>query len=294
MYLGIDIGGTSVKWGVVDEELNVLENSYFPTVKDSDYVLMDKISELINEKKEKYDITGVGMGFPGFVDNINGIVYGADNIPFKSSRVRDYIEGKTGVSVSLDNDANCATLAEYSLNKKGKNMILLTLGTGVGGGIVIDGRLYRGKGGAGEIGHMTLIHKGRKCPCGRQGCFEQYASASALTRMAREVVEQKGGLIEGEKLDLSDINGKVIFDCFRRGSADAAEIIDKYASYLADGIESLICIFDPDEIVLAGGITNEKDALLGALYRHLPENCPVRIAELTSDAGFIGAALLCK
>lgn len=294
MYLGIDIGGTAVKWGVIDGDCKVIEKSSFATAKESDTALMDQICEVINKIKDKYSITDVGMGSPGFVDDKNGIIAGSDNTPFKNTHAREYIEARTGVKVHLDNDANCATMGEYSQSKKKGNMILLTLGTGVGGGIVINGKLFRGSTGfAGEIGHLIINHGGRRCPCGRRGCLEQYASATALVRLAREVAEKSGCIIDGEPVDIESLDGKKVFDYYYRGSTRAEQIIDEYASYLASGIISLVNIFDPDEIVLAGGITNEGDALMEFLYRHLPQKTPLRIASLTNDAGFIGAALLC-
>lgn len=295
MYIGIDVGGTSVKWGILDDELNIVEKSSFPTCKNSDMELLEEICAVINEKKLKYDFKYVGMGSPGCVDTKNGIISGSANTPFKNTPAADIVKKKTGLPLIAGNDANCAAYGEYVFSDtKSENLVMITLGTGVGGGIVMDGKLYTGtRGFAGEIGHMIISHNGAECACGRHGCFEAYASATALIRMFRERIIAEGGKLSGVEISPDAINGKNAFELAEQGNVAANEILDQYASYLATGINNIEMIFDPGEIVLAGGITNDKEALMKYLEPYIKNiSCKISVSKLKNDAGFIGAALL--
>lgn len=295
MYIGIDVGGTSVKWGIVDNQLNIVEKSSFPTNKESDIALLQDICAIINEKKKKYTFDFVGMGTPGFVDSVNGVIKGSSNTPFKNTRAAEIITKLTGLKAYVDNDANCAAYGEFCASGASlKNVVMLTLGTGVGGGIIIDGKLFSGSSGkGGELGHMIIAHGGKKCTCGRNGCLEAYASVTALIKMFRERLE-KDGSIGGVKLTPEEIDGKRIFDIASTNNKVACELLDEYFSYLASGIDTIENIFDPEMIVLAGGITNEKETLMKHLTPHIRPDWNIQISQLGNDAGFIGAALLGK
>lgn len=295
MYIGIDVGGTSVKWGIIDNQLNIVEKSSFPTNKESDIALLQDICAVVNEKKKKYKFDYVGIGSPGLVDSSLGVIKGSSNTPFKNTNAADIITRLTGLKAYVENDANCAAFGEFCASGATlKNVIMLTLGTGVGGGIIIDGKLFSGSSGkGGELGHMIISHGGKKCPCGRNGCFEAYASVTALIKMFRERLE-KDGTIGGAKLSAEEIDGKKIFELASFENEVACSLLSEYFSYLASGIDTLINIFDPELIVLAGGITNQKETLIKHLQPHLKPEWNIQISRLGNDAGFIGAALLGK
>lgn len=297
MYLGIDIGGTAIKYGVVDEKLNIVKKEKCPTPKASETALLDGVCEIIRREKESFSFSYVGVGVPGYVDSAAGVVRLSGNLPLKETRVAAYLEEKTGTKVYLGNDANCAALGEYLVGERGpkpQSLVLIALGTGVGGGIIIDGKLYTGSDGlAGEVGHMVLLHGGRKCSCGRRGCFEQYASVTSLIRMTQAAARKGEGLLGREMKDkCAEIDGCTAFRYAERGCETAKRVIEKYAYYLAGGIDSIAELLRPDEIVLSGGITNERDTLLNYIFAYYDNRCPLKISTLKNDAGFIGAALL--
>ncbi len=221
MYLGFDIGGTSVKYGTVDDKFNIIEKASFPTDKDSDIKLLDKICDIISVLTKKYYIPYVGIGAPGYVDTKNGIIEGSSNTPFKHTSVVEYVENKTGVRTIIGNDANCAAYGEYLYGQTDtENFVMITLGTGVGGGIIINGKLFTGSSGlAGEIGHIVIRHAGLKCPCGKRGCFEQYASATALIRMTKHEIKKGDGKMARElKNSISSTDGRTVFDYAKKAA----------------------------------------------------------------------------
>ena len=297
MYLGFDIGGMSVKYGIVDENYNIIEKASFPTDKDSDIKVLDDICEVVEKLSKKYEFSYIGIGAPGLVDPKNGIIAGSSNTPFKYTRVVEYVESKTGYKTYIGNDANCAAYGEFLYGGADTdNFVMITIGTGVGGGIIINGKLFTGNSGvAGEIGHIIIRHDGHKCPCGKRGCYEQYASATALIKRTRDAVIKGDGPMAVEYKDrLHDIDGRVVFDCVKKGYEDAIKVLDKYAKYLVDGIESICALLQPDAIILAGGITNDKDILMEYINKFYSGDCPVKIAKLMGDAGLIGAAFIGK
>lgn len=297
MYLGFDIGGTSVKYGIVDDDFNIIEKSSFPTDKDSDIKLLDMVCDVVKELSAKYDVPYVGIGAPGYVDPQKGIVAGSSNTPFKNTRVVEYVEKKTGIKTYIGNDANCAAYGEYLYSKTNlDNSVMITIGTGVGGGIIVNGKLFTGNSGAaGEIGHIIIKHDGHKCPCGKRGCYEQYASATALIKRTRDEIKKGYGKMALEyKDDLDKVDGKTVFDCIKKGYEDAINVFERYAKYLVDGIESICALLQPDAIILAGGITNDKEILMEYINKYYKGECPVNIAQLAGDAGLIGAAFIGK
>ena len=297
MYLGFDIGGTSVKYGIVDENYNIIEKASFATEKESDIKLLDDICNVVDELSKKYDFPYIGIGAPGLVDPKNGIIAGSSNTPFKYTKVVEYIESKTGIKTYIGNDANCAAYGEFLYGETDTdNFVMITIGTGVGGGIIINGKLFTGNSGlAGEIGHIVIRHDGHKCPCGKRGCYEQYASATALIKRTKDMVIKGDGPMAIEYKDKTDtIDGRVVFDCIRKGYEDAEKVLDKYTKYLVDGIESICALLQPDAIILAGGITNDKEIMMEYISKYYKGDCPVKIAKLMGDAGLIGAAFIGK
>ncbi len=291
--LGIDIGGTYIKFGVIKDN-KIIEKNKIPTLHFTkcddliDYII-DEALKLVN----KYGVTKVGVGVPGII--IHNKVTSV-NLPFSNTPLSDIFSKKLNISVKVENDANCAAYGESRVGE-GKNynsLIMLTLGTGIGGGVIIDNKIYRGRGDAGEVGHMIIEKDGIPCGCGQRGCFEKYASASALCCMAQKAaVENSSSTLYSlyEKNNLI-MDGIVVFEALAQGCPVAHKVFNEFISYLATGIISLIRIFSPDVIVLSGGITDAGDFLLKSLMDKIKSNVPVKISKLQSDAGIIGAALL--
>ena len=218
------------------------------------------------------------------------------NLPFNKIPIAKEMERRLGLSVAVDNDANCAALGE-AICAKGKNysnVILVTLGTGVGGGVVIDGKILRGSGGAGELGHMIIqSENGLPCNCGKFGCWEQYASVSALIRQGKAAAEENPDSVLGKILKKEGtLNGVQFFNALEKRCPVAEQVFDTYLNWLSIGLKSLKEIFDPEVILLAGGITRQGDALLKSLMKKLDGCVCVEIAKLQNDSGIFGAANL--
>lgn len=313
MYrIGVDIGGTNVAVGIVDEDFRLLKKKSTPTAKDDPHGITNAIVTLTRELASEVgatidEIAGLGIGYPGIVDDANGVAVYANNLAFRDFPFADEIRKKLPIAeIHLGNDANAAALGEAKAGaaRGAKNVIVITLGTGVGGGIIIGGHLYTGANDvAGELGHMVIERGGIPCSCGRRGCFEAYASATGLIRMTKEAmsanpdsmmhahVAKRGG----------KVSARVPFDAARAGDAVAKEVLDSYLSYLACGISNLVNIFQPEVVVIGGGISGEGEKLTEPLTPIVLRECygngivkmPVlRTATLGNDAGIIGAACL--
>lgn len=288
--LGVDIGGMSVKIGLVENH-RIIERRSFPITETATAdSITASICELCDELRQIRHIHTIGIGVPGVIND--GKIYSA-NLPFKNYELADVISRRLHISVNVQNDANCAALGEQlaGAGKGSDNILLVTLGTGIGLGIVIDGKIYAGKGAAGEAGHMCINPEGVLCSCGRRGCWERYASASALIASVKAAAEANPDSIlakcAGEELD-----GKTVFRAMERNCEVAKEVFDKYIEYLAVGIKNLIQIFDPQTILIAGGLSNSGDRLIQPLRDRVSADCDIRAAELKSEAGIIGAAAL--
>lgn len=309
--IGIDVGGTTIKGGLVDKDGKIIYKTDKKTSPElgSEYFL-DTVKTLISEllsigKKEGFEIKGIGIGIPGAVNNNLGTIDYACNLNLENVDIKSYL-ANFKLPIYLSNDANVACLAEQKFGAaKGRpNVIMLTLGTGVGGGVVIDNKLFEGVDGKGtELGHTVIEMDGIECGCGRKGCFEAYASATALIRYTKEAMENdKSSKMWGFCRDnLENVNGLTAFECAKEGDKSANEVVDKYIKYLGEGILNYCNIFRPNCIVLGGGISNQKDYLVNKLVEYCEErdygykNTPkveILIATLTNDAGIIGAAHL--
>lgn len=286
--LGIDIGGMSAKIGVVENN-QIIEKTVFDINSDMNADdILDGIVALSRELIEKHSIEAVGIGVPGI--NRDGYVT-MSNLPFENYRLGDKLSEKLKMPVKLNNDANCAALGEQIAGGKTyDNVVLLTIGTGIGGGIIIDGKIYSGRGSAGEVGHIVVERDGRKCNCGEYGCWEKYASVSSLIDDLKKAIENNSDAILTECAK-DGVDGKTVFAAIDKGSQVAAAIFDRYIEYLALGIKNLINIFDPELILLAGGITKENDRLLSPLKAKITDFDRIEIAKLQNDAGIIGAAM---
>ena len=292
MVLGIDIGGTDTKFGVILED-SLLYQSKIPSNKESVEGILTEICEECKRIQKDYPFERIGIGVPGVV--YDGLLT-TINLPFDRTPIAEEIEKRLGLPVAVDNDANCAALGE-AVCGKGKdyrNVIMVTLGTGVGGGVVVDGNILRGRGGAGELGHIIIQSvDGLPCNCGQFGCWEQYASASALVRQAEAAAKGKPDSLLGKLLKQEgSLNGLLIFKALEQGCPVAETVFDTYLNWLCVGLKSLKMIFDPEIILLAGGITKQGDVLLKPLMEKLGGCVLVEVAKLQNDAGVFGAAHL--
>ena len=300
MYsIGVDLGGTNIAVGIVDEQFRIVRKGKVPTKKErhSDEIVRDMgalCASLVKEAGLTFDdIAYVGIAAPGSVDPKTGVVKYANNINMLhyplAERLMSHIPVKR---VYLENDANAAALAEAKAGagKGCDDVIMITLGTGVGGGIVIGGKLYSGFNYAGaELGHIVIEHGGRKCTCGRCGCWEAYSSATALIEMTREKMQQEKDSIMWNMCDngTGKVSGRTAFNAARQGDRAGREVVDTYIDYLACGITNMVNIFQPQVLCIGGGVCGAGDYLLDPLKQIV-----LKIAELGNDAGIIGAALL--
>ncbi|MBP5466030.1 MAG: ROK family protein [Clostridia bacterium] len=312
MYaIGVDIGGMRIKVGLVDENGKIIASTRKPTAKTADICIKEtaeQIKELLKTNGLKVkDIKGVGIGSPGSVSGKTGIVEYASNLGW--NRV-DLFEGlkKQGIDTKmrLSNDANVAALAEsvYGAAKGYNSSVMFTLGTGVGGGIIIDHKLFEGEDTKGtEVGHTTLIYGGEKCPCGRSGCIEAYVSATALIRQTKQkMLEHKDSKMwEFCGGDIEKASGRTAFECAKQGDKYAIEVRNKYVEYLAESMMNFMNIFRPNVFILGGGISGQGQHLVDLLddycnKRYYGFNGTPRVkilcATLGNDAGIIGAAAL--
>jgi glucokinase len=309
MYIGVDVGGTNLVAGVVNQEGRILAKAKCRTEsgKGTDAIIDDIIAisheACMNARISESDIFSIGLGIPGAVDNSKGEVIFCPNIPFADIPLAKIIRSKWDIPVRLVNDADAAAFGEaYAGSAKGCfSMILITLGTGIGGGIVIDGKLSTGFNNiGGEVGHIVIEYDGRKCNCGRKGCWEKYAAASGLITLTKEQMERDKSSALWRISSASDkVDGRTAFIAAREGDASGKAVVELYLNYLACGLASLINIFQPDVLCIGGGVSNEGDDLLLPLrelvknntFRHPDKNTEIRIASLGNDAGIIGAAL---
>ena len=311
--LGIDLGGTNIAVGVVNEQNEIIGTASVKTMAPrpaeeiADSMREACLLALGEARMTLDDVASVGVGTPGAV-NEEGVVEFSANLGFNDTPLRDLVAERLGKPTYIENDANCAALGEQIDGCGGgvPNFVAVTLGPGVGGGIILGGKLLTGiNGAAGEIGHMSVEMDGIPCPCGRSGCFEQYASATALVRQTREAMEQdrdkSSKLWELAEGDLDNVNGLVLFTAAHEGDGRALMVLDKYTTYLAIGVADLINIFQPDVLCIGGGISKQGDFLIEPLARkveelrytkHSKKQTKICAATLGNDAGIIGAALL--
>ena len=310
-YVGIDLGGTNIVAGVVDENYNIIAtaktktNCPRPEKAIADDMAKMALEAVKNAKLTIDDIEWVGIGTPGIANSETGIIEYSNNLGFNNTPMVKYIQETIDKPVFIENDANAAAYGEYVAGaaKGAKNAVCITLGTGVGGGIIIDGKIYSGSNFAGaEIGHTVIEVDGAECSCGRKGCFEAYSSATGLIRMTKEAISENPDCIMAKMADeKGKVTARTSFDAMRAGDSVAKAVVDKYIKYLAAGITNTINIFQPDILCIGGGVCNEGDPLLlpvkelvkkEVYTRNSPKNAEIVIAKLGNDAGIIGAAFL--
>lgn len=311
-YIGIDVGGMSIKAGVADINGNVLHKTTIVTRGnyDAEYTISNDIHKLIvklldeaNIPEEK--IAAVGIGQAGSIDSERGIINYWNNIPMKNVHVVEELKKWHKTPVFIDNDANVAALGEcvFGAAKGLRNVMLVTLGTGVGSGIIIDGKIYRGEYGAGaEAGHMRIVMNGEPCTCGGRGCWEAYASVSALIRQTKAAMEKHPeSMMCSIAAEMGEVNGITSFKAARAGDKAALEVVARYIEYVGTGLVSLQNIFRPQIFLIGGGISKEGEFLTDPLEKFVQDGMfdketgdPVKIrpAALHNDAGILGAAAL--
>ena len=310
LAVGIDVGGTKIAGGVVDENGAILATARRVSPATDTEAIERNIEDLVDELRGSFDISAVGIGAAGFVDSTRSTVLFAPNLAWRDEPLRADLEKRIGLPVVVENDANAAAWGEftYGAGEDVSDSLLVTLGTGVGGGIVLNGELHRGAFGvAAEIGHMRVVPDGRLCGCGNRGCWEQYASGTALVRDTRDQARQ-GSLIARSLVDLAGgdvegITGPLITEAARDGDPFAQEQLASLGRWVGEGIASLTAVLDPAVVVLGGGVSEAGDLLLEPVRNHFRANLTgrsyrpaleVRAARLGNKAGMIGAADLAR
>ena len=313
MYvIGIDIGGMSVKVGLVDEQGKIVAKNRVVTEKDFSVAvnkMIEQIETLLSENGiSESQVKGIGIGVPGFTNSKTLMIERLSNLDWENEPIGEILKNRFNVEVAISNDANVAVLGEvrYGVAKGYNSCVMYTLGTGVGGGAIVDGKLMEGFESKGaEFGHATLVLGGEPCGCGRRGCVEQYVSASALIRQTKTAMKENKDSIMWEfaRNDIENVDGRTAFECAKQGDKTANEVVDKYIEYLGESVLSVLNVFRPEIFLLGGGVSAQGDYLINKLkeyckkynygYKGAPET-KFKIASLGNDAGIIGAASLIK
>jgi glucokinase len=307
---GVDVGGTKIAGGVIDTDGTVLEELRVISPATDSEAIEEAIAGLVTELRARHDIAAVGVGAAGYIDKSRAVVMFAPNIAWRHVNLKAELEERIHLPVVVENDANAAAWGEFTYGAAHDvdDLLLVTVGTGVGGGVVLDGELYRGAFGVGaEIGHMRVVPEGILCGCGNRGCFEQYASGSALVRETRSAV-RAGSLLARDLLDRAGgdpekITGPLITEAAHEGDAFAIEQLSQLGRWLGEGIASLTAVLDPAVVVIGGGVSEAGDLLLEPVRAafaaqltgrgHRPK-LEIRRARLGNRAGLIGAADLAR
>ncbi len=317
MYrIGIDLGGTNIAAAIVDNDFRIVKKMSIPTGAERDAsLIMDDMAALCKSVCSEAgidfsEIEAIGIASPGVANHTDGVVEYSCNLPFRKFPICAELGKRLGLdNIHVENDANAAAWGEAVAGaaKGTENSVMITLGTGVGGGVIIDGKVFSGFNYAGtELGHVVIEVGGRQCGCGRRGCWEAYSSATGLINMTKEKLEECEK--SGRKTAMAEIaekygkvNGRVAFDAFRAGDEAAREVVDTYITYLASGLASMINIFQPEVLSIGGGVSGEGQLLLDLLSPIISSDTyggdfvtptKLAIAELGNDAGIVGAAFL--
>ena len=309
LAVGIDIGGTKIAGGVVDERGTILATARRESPATDTDAIERNVEDLVAELRAGHEVVAVGVGAAGFVDSKRSTVMFAPNLAWRDEPLRSDLEKRIDLPVVIENDANAAAWGEFTFGagEDVEDTLLVTVGTGVGGGIVLNGQLHRGAFGvAAEIGHMRVVPDGRICGCGNRGCWEQYASGTALVRETRELARE-GSLIARSLVDraggVDRIDGPLITEAARAGDYFAQEQLASLGKWLGEGIASLTAVLDPAVVVIGGGVSEAGDLLLDPVRAHFKANLTgrhyrpeleVRAALLGNKAGMIGAADLAR
>ena len=312
-YIGVDVGGTNIAVGIVNENKEIVVKKSFPTnapttaeklvgeICDTSISLCSEANIQIN------DVCAIGIAAPGSLNPVEGTVARMHNLGIEFAPLTKLVEEKLPVKCYIENDANAAAYGEFVAGgaKGAKNAICVTLGTGVGGGIIIDGKIYSGFNFCGaELGHTVIMYNGIECNCGRKGCMEKYCSATALIEQTKDAMSKNpDSLMWEESKELSDVNGRTAFNAMKKGDKAAKDVVNQFINYLACGCTTFINIFQPDILLIGGGISKEgevlltplRDAIYSEVYNHdapVENKTKIYAAALGNDTGIIGAAML--
>lgn len=315
-YIGVDIGGTNIACGIVNDSCEIIARSKIKTNSSGNSLAYKDVLKVIKSAViaackeagiEVSEARSIGVGSPGVCNSESGVVENCSNLGFDNSPVKADLENEFKIPVYLDNDANAAAFGEFMSGaaKGAKNAVVITLGTGVGAGIIIDKKIYRGSNFAGgEIGHTVIVVDGVQCGCGRRGCFEAYSSATGLVRMTLKAGEENPqSLINAIIKEDGRCSARTAYKAMKAGDAVGKAVTDDYVKYLACGITNVINTFQPEILCIGGGVCNEGDILLDPLREAVAEqvysknsakNTEIVVCSLGNDAGIIGAAMLHK
>ncbi|MFI7613187.1 ROK family glucokinase [Nonomuraea terrae] len=307
LTIGVDIGGTKVAAGVVDDNGEIVANTLRPTAADRPDLVAETVADVVRELSAGREIEAVGVGAAGFVDETRSMVRFAPNLAWREEPLQKKISGLVGLPVVIENDANAMAWGEtrFGAGRGQSHVVCLTLGTGIGGGLVFDGALYRGRWGMGaELGHMQVLPGGRPCGCGNVGCWEQYASGQALVKEAREIAAADPGRAR-TLLGLAGgkIEGEEVTEAAQRGDEASLAAFDVFADWLGQGMADLAAILDPGCFIIGGGVSRAADLFLDRARRAFAERltgrghrplADIRLAELGASAGMVGAADLAR
>ncbi len=309
--VGVDIGGTTIKIGIVDKNNNIVLKREYPTEngwKNVVATITNAVESMLQEAGiSKQECNNIGIGCPGTIDAQSGDVIYSNNLKWSHVTLKQEIEQKINMKVYVENDANCAALGEVKagFSEQYENAVLITIGTGIGSGVIMNGKILEGGIGSMEIGHTMTVKNGKVCSCGRKGCLEAYASATALIEQAKEAAEQnkESELYKMCQGKLENMNGKIPFDAAKTGDKTALQVIENYTDYLAEGIIDAINLFRPELLLLGGGVSKQGNYIVDILQKkviphvfggensYIPQ---ISCALLENDAGMIGAANICN
>lgn len=310
LTIGVDVGGTKIAAGVVDDLGNLLATTRRETPATDPALIEEQIQDAVTELRAAHEVTAVGVAAAGFVNSTTGMVLFAPNLAWRDEPLGPDLHARLGLPVNVENDANAAAWGEFRFGAASHvdDMVLLTVGTGLGGGIVSEGRLLRGAGGLGaELGHVRVVPDGIRCGCGNRGCWEQYASGSALEREARELVAS-GSLHAARLLELCEgkpkkLRGRMVTQAAREGDPASAELLADLGKWLGEGMASMAAVLDPSAFIVGGGVVEAGDLLIAPARQALARNLPARghrpdievhAATLGNEAGMIGVADLAR
>ncbi|HHW50476.1 MAG TPA: ROK family protein [Pseudoclavibacter sp.] len=307
--IGIDVGGTKVAAGVLDEWGKRIDEIKYPSDPTDSEAMFELLVRIIKDFASQYSISGAGVALPSMIDKAQRYVYTSANLDWENEPLVDRMEERLGLPILLDNDANAAGWAEFHFGagKGYRDGLMLTIGTGIGGAVILNGELYRGGFGlAGEPGHMRLVPGGRPCGCGCRGCFEQYGSGSALTRAARELAQSDdplGAGLAAIQAEHGQLTGGLIHQALRAGDPGAAHVLAITGDYVGQGIASIASLLDPEVVVIGGGVAATGELFYSAIVDGYRNNLPsaghrpelaIELAALGNDAGWVGAADLIR
>ncbi|MFP7696781.1 ROK family glucokinase [Trueperella sp. LYQ143] len=310
LSIGVDVGGTKIAAGLVDSSGHIVMMLRRPTIPNDSQSVRDTIIDLCRQLQQENEVEAVGIGAAGFVDSSGSTVIFAPNVSWRNEPIAEQVSQAIDMPVVVENDANAAAWAEYRFGAAAgfSSAVVVTVGTGIGGGIILNGELLRGSYGfAGEIGHINMVRDGRECGCGQRGCWEVYSSGRALLAAAQEQArtcpEIAAGLLRLADGDPQAITGLMVTQAAQEGCCGARNAFAEIGYWLGQGMADVAALLDPDVFVLAGGVCEAGDLLLeptrqsftelltGRAYRPLP---PIRVATLGNQAGIIGAADLAR